>query len=116
MAMTVMVTRDVAARFRGFLTSCMLEIAPGVYTAPRMSRAVRERVWTVVSGWHQEMGDQGSIVMTWPDPSLPGGQAVTSIGIPATEVVEVDGIYLAHKELPENPPSETSLSHHVTPN
>ena len=35
--MVVIVTRDVADRFRGFLASCMLEIAPGVYTAPRMS-------------------------------------------------------------------------------
>lgn len=46
--MTLAVTRDVAARFRGFLASCMLEIAPGVYTSPKMNRAVRERVWSVV--------------------------------------------------------------------
>ena len=35
----------------GFLASCMLEIAPGVYTQPDMSVSVRERVWTVLSGW-----------------------------------------------------------------
>lgn len=34
MPMTVVVTRDVPDRFRGFLVSVMLEIAPGVYTAP----------------------------------------------------------------------------------
>ena len=34
MPMCVIVTRDVPARFRGFLASCMLEIAPGVYTQP----------------------------------------------------------------------------------
>ena len=41
--MVVVVTRDVADRYRGFLASCMLEIAPGVYTAPRMTAGVRER-------------------------------------------------------------------------
>jgi len=48
MAMTVIVTRDVAPRFAGFLTSCMLEIAPGVFTGPRMTNSVRERVWAVL--------------------------------------------------------------------
>lgn len=38
MPMTVIVTRDVAQRFRGFLSSVMLEIAPGVYTSPTMTR------------------------------------------------------------------------------
>jgi CRISPR-associated endoribonuclease Cas2 subtype I-E len=46
--MTVIVTRDVVARFRGFLASCMLEIGLGVYTAPRMNAAVRTRVWSVL--------------------------------------------------------------------
>ena len=45
MPMCVIVTRDVPSRFRGFLGSCMLEIAPGVYTQPDMSAAVRERAW-----------------------------------------------------------------------
>ena len=50
--MTVVVTRDVAPRFRGFLASCMLEIGPGVYTAPRMNAGVRERVWAVMQEWY----------------------------------------------------------------
>ena len=99
MAMTVLVTRDVAPRFRGFLTSCMLEIAPGVYTSPRMSRAVRERVWSVVSGWYHGLGDSGSLVMTWPDAARSGGQAVLTLGIPATQITEIDGIFLAFKEI-----------------
>ncbi|HPP12752.1 MAG TPA: type I-E CRISPR-associated endoribonuclease Cas2e, partial [bacterium] len=49
--MTVVVTRDVADRFRGFLASCMLEIAPGVYTAPGMNPAARDQVWRVLEGW-----------------------------------------------------------------
>jgi CRISPR-associated protein Cas2 len=54
--MTVLVTRDLAPRFRGFLASCMLEVAPGVYTSPKMTRAVRERVWQVIQDWFAELG------------------------------------------------------------
>ena len=43
--MTVVVTANVEARYRGFLTSAMLEIAAGVYTGPLMTAGVRERVW-----------------------------------------------------------------------
>ena len=46
----------------------MLEIAPGVYTAPRMTTCVRERLWTVLAEWLRQLGG-GSIVMTWRDPS-----------------------------------------------
>ena len=44
MPLTIVVTRDVEMRYRGFLTSVMLEVSPGVYVAPEMSAAVRERV------------------------------------------------------------------------
>jgi len=46
MALCFVITRDVEMRYRGFLGSTMLELAPGVYASPRMSQAVRERVWT----------------------------------------------------------------------
>ena len=49
--MTVVVTVNVEARYRGFLASAMLEIAPGVYTSPQMTNGIRERVWDVVSRW-----------------------------------------------------------------
>lgn len=98
MAMTVVVTRNVRERFRGYLASCMCEIAPGVYTAPRMTRAVRERVWGVLESWFAH-GEDASIVMTWPDSKLPGGQEVHVLGEPSAEVVEHDGIYLARREL-----------------
>lgn len=94
MSMTVVVTRDVADRFRGFLASCMLEIGPGVYTAPRMSAAVRERVWAVLTEWFAELGG-GSIVMTWPDSRLTGGQAVCTLGSPPIELIDIDGVVLS---------------------
>lgn len=94
--MTVVITRDVAPRFRGFLASCMLEIGPGVYTAPRMSPAVRQRVWSVLNEWFGELGG-GSIVMTWLDPSAVGGQQVAALGYPAYEMSSHDGVFLAKK-------------------
>lgn len=71
MPMTLIVTRDVDDRYRGFLSSVMLELAPGVYTGPRMSRGVRERVWRVLSDWHAELR-RGAIIMTWRDATAAG--------------------------------------------
>ena len=88
--MVVVVTRDVADRYRGFLASCMLEIAPGVYTAPRMTAGVRERVWAVLADWFGALGG-GSIVMTWRDRKQPCGQGLLALGIPARAFVELDG-------------------------
>ena len=49
--MTVVVVRDVADRYRGFLASIMPEVAPGVFVSPDLSRGVRERLWAVLSKW-----------------------------------------------------------------
>lgn len=97
--MTVVVTRDVPGRFRGFLASAMLEIAPGVYTSPRMTKAVRERVWAVLEGWFHASGIDGAIVMTWRDTDHASGQAVRTLGVPAKELVELDGMHLVRRAL-----------------
>jgi len=100
MTMSVVVTRDVAPRFRGFLASTMLEIAPGVYVSPRLNPAVRERIWTVLSGWYDTLGG-GSIVMTWRDPKDPAGQKVQTLGLPPRKIVLVDDLPLVMRELNE---------------
>lgn len=97
MSMTLAVTRNVSARMRGFLASSMLELAPGVYSAPRMSAAVRERVWAVLSDWFRAEQD-ASIVMVWADSSIPGGQNVRTLGLPPVELIELDGIVLTRRE------------------
>ena len=99
MPMCVIVTRDVQARFRGFLASCMLEIAPGVYTQPDMSAAVRARAWNVLSDWWAYYG-QGSVVMTWAAPNTPERQGVLVLGEPTKNLVEYDGLYVVRRELP----------------
>ena len=91
--MTIIVTTNVEARYRGFLASAMLEIAPGVYTAPNMTAGIRERIWEVVSGWRYELGN-GSIVMTWRGPTSPGEQEVRTLGESPKELVDADGVYL----------------------
>ena len=91
--MTVVVTVNVEARYRGFLASTMLEIAPGVYTSPQMTHGIRERIWDVLARWYYELG-QGSIVMTWRDPQAVGEQRIRTLGESPKEIVDVDGVYL----------------------
>lgn len=92
--MVVVVTRNVPDRYRGFLASCMLELAPGIYTSPRMTRAVRERVWNVCCEWAGVLPDDGGVLMTWKEKSSPSGQAVLTLGWPKKEIVELDGIWV----------------------
>lgn len=96
--MTVVVTNDVPDRFRGFLASCMLEIAPGVYTSPRMNAAVRDRVWGVLAEWWT-FHRRGHVVMTWADTSRVGGQAVAVLGVPDRVLVELDGVFLSRRDI-----------------
>ena len=91
--MTVVVTVNVEGRYRGFLASVMLEVAPGVYTSPRMTSGIRERIWDVITRWYYELR-QGSIVMTWRDPAAVGEQRILTLGEAPKEIVDADGVYL----------------------
>ena len=91
--MTIVVTVNVEARYRGFLASAMLEIAPGVYTAPMMTAGIRDRIWDVLIRWHSELG-QGSIVMTWREPTAIGEQSIRTLGEAPKSIVDADGVYL----------------------
>ena len=91
--MTIVITRDVAPRIRGFLASVLLEVAPGVYVAPKMTVAVRERIWAVVESWFDALGG-GSVVMAWRAQSETTGMGVRTLGLPPRELVEVEGVFL----------------------
>ena len=91
--MTVVVTVNVEARYRGFLASAMLEIAAGVYTSPNMTSGIRDRIWDVLARWYFEL-EQGSIVMTWRDQSGVGEQQIRTLGEAPKEIVDADGVYL----------------------
>lgn len=109
MTMTVVVTRDVPDRFRGFLASAMLEIAPGVYTSPNLSQAVRERIWKVLEDWHDTLR-QGSVVMTWRDRKAPGHQSIRFLAQPPVTLIEHDGIMLAKREFRPQQNTRDSLT------
>ena len=96
MPMTIVVTRNVEARYRGFLTSVMLEVAPGVYVAPNISSGVRERVWSVIESWHSHLR-RGAIVMIWRDSKATGGLALETLGEPPKEIVDADGVLLVKR-------------------
>ena len=100
MPFTVVVTRNAPDRTRGFLASAMLEIAPGVYVSPEMSRGVRERVWDVLIEWSELLPAEGGILMTYPDRSAPGRHAVTMLGFPKVELSDIDGFWLARRLVP----------------
>lgn len=96
MPMTVVVTRDVADRYRGFLASVMPEIGPGVYVAPELSRGVRERIWRVLSGWWGEMPG-GSILVAWKDEQAAGRLGLLTLGLPPRDLVDLDGVLVVHQ-------------------
>lgn len=94
MPMTVIVTRDVADRTRGFLASVMPEPAPGVYVAAALSSRVRERVWAVIEDWQGEIGT-GSIVMVWRDKREAGGLGLKTFGTPPRRLADLDGVLVS---------------------
>ncbi len=116
MATTIVVTRNAPARHRGFLASCMLEIAPGVYLAPRMKKAVRERVWSVMLEWLEVLPENGGIVMFWPAKDAPSGLGMRFLGWPSKTLVEHEGIWLARGTITAyHDPVELEEIKHWTP-
>lgn len=93
MTMTVVITRDVEDRYRGFLASCMLEVAPGCYVGPGMSKGVRERVWDVVNGWYSAL-QRGAVVMVWPQKDAEGGVGLRLLGEAPKDIVDFEGVLL----------------------
>lgn len=99
MSMTIAVTRNTPGRFDGFLCSCMHEIAPGVYVAPRMKKAVRERVWNVMLEWAELIPEDGGVVLFWRSRNAPSGLGVRLVGWPKKELVEHEGLWLTLRSL-----------------
>jgi CRISPR-associated protein Cas2 len=96
MALVMIVIRDVADRFHGFLSSVMLEVAPNVFVSPRMNPGARERVWSVMNDWHRHE-PHGSLVMVWRDLNAVGGIGIANLGNPPRELIEADGMWLVRR-------------------
>ena len=93
MAMTVVVTRSVEGRYRGFLASVMLEVAPGVYVSPDLSKGVRARIWSVLARWYSSLG-RGRVVMIYRDRTASGNLQLRHLGDPPKQVWDADGVLL----------------------
>jgi CRISPR-associated protein Cas2 len=96
MPLCIVVMRDVEMRYRGFLGSVMLEVAPGFYVGPRITKGVRDRIWSVMEDWHGQL-QQGSITMAWREAGAPGGLRVQSLGDPPKDLVEHEGSLLVRR-------------------
>ena len=112
MSMTVVVTRNVEDRVRGFLASCMLELAAGVYSSATMNVAVRERIFSVLEKWNVG-GRADSAIMVWADRSSPSGQGVRILGEPPVELVRTSSVVLSRRPLSEE--AVRSLTTEVDP-
>lgn len=97
MALVMIVIRDMADRFHGFLSSTMLEVAPNVFVSPRMNPGVRERVWKVLQDWYDH-SPEGSAVIVWRDLNATGGIGIANLGNPPRELIEVDGMWLVRRQ------------------
>ncbi len=99
MSLTLIVTRNVPDRFHGFLASCMLEVAPGVYVGSHMTSAIRERVWKVMQDWIGLLPKDGGIVLLWSDQRAPSGLGMLLIGWPKKELIDQEGTWLTLGQL-----------------
>ena len=97
--MTVVLTRDVEDRYRGFLSSCMLEISAGCYVGPMMARGVRDRIWVVMEEWFHALG-RGTVTMVWPQADAVGGLGIRLLGEPLKDISDFDGVFLVRRDLP----------------
>jgi len=79
----------------------MQEIAPGVYVAPVMKKAVRERVWNVMMDWSELLPEDGGVVLFWRDPDAPSGLQIRLVGWPKKEFIEHEGMWLTLRDLTE---------------
>lgn len=96
MALVMIVIRDMANGFHGFLSSAMLEVAPNVFVSPRMNPVARVRVWRVPVDWYAN-SPQGSAVIVWRDLNSVGGVGIANLGDPPRELIEADGMWLVRR-------------------
>jgi CRISPR-associated protein Cas2 len=80
----------------------MQEIAPGVYVAPVMKKAVRERVWKVMMEWSELLPGDGGVVLFWKDDDAPSGLNIRLLGWPKKEFIEHEGLWLTLRDLTED--------------
>ncbi len=92
-ALTLIVTRDVEARYRGFLRSAMLEVVAGIYVSTQLNVDARDRLFLVLENWYKD-SMRGSIVMIWRDKDESSDIGLHQLGTTRKEICDVDGFLL----------------------
>lgn len=90
--MMVVCATGTADRFHGFLRSILLNPHPGVYVSRDVDKGVRDRLWRILTDWHAA-DPRGMVVMIHADKNKPMGLAISSLGSPKREIVEIEGHY-----------------------
>lgn len=94
--MIVIITVNVPERTNGYLSSIMLEVNPGVFVSPNISRSVLEKTWNIVSGWWHENGT-GNLLMMKTNKDLPGNIELRYAGSSRRKIVTLDDILCVEK-------------------
>ncbi len=97
--MTIIVTRNTPERFGGFLASCMLEIAPGTYLSPNLTRSVAQRIWDVLEGWGELLPENGGVLMLWNNRVAPSGIEIKTLGWGKKEMFDYEGVWFSIDKL-----------------
>lgn len=94
MSLTVIATRNVADRVRGFLSSVALEVSTGVYCSTTLPAGARERVWATLSDWLPHGPAEGAVVMVWHAPQEPTTYGLRVLGDPPRTLCDHDAVML----------------------
>lgn len=70
-----------------------MEVAPGTFLAADFDRAAFERVWEVLTDWHNAW-PEGWIVAVVPAARLRYPPELRCLGLPRRTLVEQDGLHL----------------------
>jgi len=87
----------VEPRYRGFLRSAMIEISAGIYISPQLNRDARDRMWEVITHWHQTL-NRGTVIMIWRDKAASGNIGSRVLGDTVKQFCDVDGFLLTRIE------------------
>src|SRR5690625_8036408 len=100
--MTIAITRNLPKRFDGFISSCMHEVAHGVYAVPKMNISVGDRLWRVMLDWVELIPQDVGVVILWRSPEALSGLGLRVLGWPKKELIEYEGIWLTFRRLTQS--------------
>jgi CRISPR-associated protein Cas2 len=103
MSITVAITNNAPSKYRGYLSSCFLEILPTVYVSSKISKRTRIKIQETLKEWYTADGiNQFDICLIWSDAKETGGIGVFNLGYPKSEIIEFYGIYLSKDPIPKS--------------